>query len=92
MNDTDKLSMLKIDLGITTTAYDARLSQYLAIAENEIRREGYNLRADSIDDNQLQISYAAWMWRRRDTGEGMPRMIRWQLNNRLFDVGGDSDG
>lgn len=85
MTDTEKLNALKIDLQITSPAYDERLSQYLLSAKNEIKREGYEL-TDTIDDDNLQIMYAAWQWRRRDTGEGMPRMIRWQLNNRLFDL------
>ena len=85
------LQMLKVDLGISTTAYDDRLTQFLQTAAKEIEREGYEL-TDSIDDANLQIMYAAWMWRRRDTGAGMPRMLRWQLNNRLFDVGGESNG
>lgn len=85
MTDTEKLTSLKIDLQISSSAYDDRLEQYLTSAKNEIAREGYTL-TDTIDDDNLQIMYAAWMWRRRDTGEGMPRMIRWQLNNRLFDL------
>ena len=28
--------------------------------------------------------YAAYLWRSRTTGEGMPRMLRYALNNRLF--------
>ena len=94
MTPETMLLLMKTDLGITTTLYDERLLQYLAAAKQEIAREGYVLSADSADDNNLQIMYAAWMWRRRDTREGMPRMIRWLLNNRLFDntSGGDSDG
>lgn len=92
MTTETKLQMLKIDLGITTTAYDERLTQYLQAAKKEIEREGVILSFDSQDDDNLQIMYAAWMWRKRDTGEGMPRMIRWQINNRLFDMGGGSDG
>lgn len=87
MNDGTMLSMLKIDLGITTTAYDERLEQYLSSAEEEIEREGVTLSAStSIDDANIIIQYAAWMWRKRDTGEGMPRMLRWVINNRLFEV------
>lgn len=92
MTNELKLQMLKIDLGITTTAYDERLTQYLQAASGEIEREGVTLSPDSIEDANLQIMYAAWMWRKRDTGEGMPRMISWQINNRLFDMGGGSDG
>lgn len=83
MTATDKLSGLKIDLGISTTAYDSRLSQYISHAEAEIQREGITL-SDGVSDGELVIMYAAWLWRRRDTGAGMPRMLRYALNNRLF--------
>ena len=83
MTNHEILVALKIDLGITTTAYDARLTEYLKRAGGEIEREGIIL-TDSIDDQNLVIFYAAWLWRKRDTGEGIPRMLRWQLNNRLF--------
>ena len=77
------LSGLKVDLGITTTAYDERLIVYLQRAQAEITREGATL-TDSVDDGLLTQQYAAWMWRKRDTGEGMPRMLRYALNNRVF--------
>ena len=77
------LPSLKVDLGITTEAYDNRLMQYLYNAQNEIAREGVTI-GDCYDDNQLVIMYAAWTWRKRDSGEGMPRMLRYALNNRVF--------
>ena len=90
MTDELMLAMLKINLGIVTTAYDERLAQYLETAKAEIKREGVTLSADSVPDCNLIIQYAEWMWRRRDSGEGIPRMIRWQINNRIFDMGGDN--
>ena len=86
MTTADLLSMLKVDLGITTTAYDARLTQYLESAQARIEEEGAKNFAPltSLDDAQLTVSYAAWMWRKRDTMEGMPRMVRYALNNRIF--------
>lgn len=79
------LEMLKIDLGITTTAYDERLGQYLNSAQQMIEREGVTaLDLSALEDKQLVVMYAAWLWRRRDTQEGMPRMLRWALNNRIF--------
>ena len=75
------LPYLKIDLGITTTAYDTRLGQYLENAKTEITKEGVTL---NDGDAQLVIMYAAWTWRRRDSGDGMPRMLRYALNNRVF--------
>jgi hypothetical protein len=32
----------------------------------------------------LVVMYAAWLWRKRDNMEGMPRMLRYALNNRIF--------
>jgi len=78
------LAALKIDLGITTDAYDSRLEQYLAAAAEYIEREGITLNESMVSDGNLQVMYAAYLWRKRDTGQGMPRMLRWHLNNRLF--------
>ena len=89
MTDADKVTMLKVDLGITTTAYDGRLENYLQTSRKMIAREGVVLTqddAETVDDINLNIMYAAWLWRKRDTGEGMPRMLRWELNNRVFDL------
>lgn len=74
---------LKVDLGITTDAYDNRLTAYIENAQKQIEREGITL-GDEVDDDQLAIMYAAWTWRRRDSGEGMPRMLRYALNNKVF--------
>lgn len=81
---TSILASLKVDLGIRTTAYDERLTQIIRSSAANIEREGASLNYDSIEDAQLVIMYAAWTWRRRDTGEGMPRMLRYQLNNKVL--------
>lgn len=79
------LAMLKVDLGLTVSAYDTRLTQILTSAKADIIAAG----ATTIDetdlaDAQLIVMYAAWMWRRRDDQAGMPRMVRYALNNRVF--------
>lgn len=78
------IDMLRTDLGITTNKYDVRLMQYLETAEKMIRTEGININDTDAQDKQLVVSYAAWMWRKRDNMEGMPRMLRYMLNNRLM--------
>lgn len=89
------LTMLKTDLGIlTTTAYDARLTQLLTASQQYIINEGAStLDASNIEDAQLIVMYAAWLWRKRDGATGpvqnydattMPRMLRLMLNNRVF--------
>lgn len=84
MNENTMLEALKVDLGISTNAYDNRLRQYLQAAAEAIRTEGITLDLQSFQDSQLQIMYAAWLWRKRDSQDGMPRMLRWLMNNRLF--------
>lgn len=84
MTYEDKIDMLKVDLGITATKYDERLMQYIVSAESEITREGVTLNADSVNDSCLVVMYAAWMWRNRDEMTGMPRMLRYALNNRIL--------
>lgn len=97
MDEATMLTSLKVDLGISTTAYDTRLQECLQVAAQEIAREGITLDSSSISDGDLQVMYAAWLWRKRraessngrmttqETVSGMPRALRWRLNNRLFE-------
>jgi len=89
------LAMLKTDLGIlTATAYDTRLTQLLTAAQQAIIKEGAStLDASDISDMELIVMYAAWLWRKRDGMEGMPRMLRYKLNNRVLSekAGGQND-
>lgn len=84
MTSLELLDSLKVDLGIRTDAYDFRLGQYLQAAEKAIRQEGATLLLEDVGDCQLVIMYAAWLWRKRDSMDGMPRMLRYKLNNRIF--------
>ena len=77
------LQMVKVDLGIKATAYNERLTQYIETSKAAIEREGASL-SDAVEDIQLVAMYAGWLWRKRDTGEGMPRNLRWMLNNRIL--------
>lgn len=88
MTDAQLLAMLKIDIGFRSsgnTAIDERLTQILQASEKYIISEGATtLDKNNIDDAQLIVMYAAWLWRRRDTQEDMPRMVRYAINNRVF--------
>lgn len=78
------LALLKVDLGIlNSTAYDQRLTAIIDASVAAVTREGATL-TDSVEDIQLIIMHAGWLWRKRDSGEGMPRNLRWMLNNRIF--------
>lgn len=84
MTSEQMLAILKLNLSLATTAYDDYLSQLLTAAAELITREGITL-TDSTEDSQLQIMYAAYLFRKRaEDNPPMPRMLRWALNNRLF--------
>ncbi len=76
------LPKLKIDLGITTTAFDTRLTDHIDAAKIDIEREGIVL-GSAADDDDLILMFAGWRWRNRATGEKMPRMLRFAMNNKL---------
>lgn len=84
MTEAERLAALKVDLGISASAYDDRLKQYLNVAAENIKNEGVAIDYTRYDHNQIIIMYAGWMWRKRESGQGMPRMVRYQLNNLIF--------
>lgn len=100
MTEQERLEALKIDLGITTEAFDERLKQYLSTGQQLIQTEGITLDLEDVTDNQLIVMYAGWLWRKRDyqfrndrnEREIMPRMLRYALNNRLMAEKGHTDG
>lgn len=96
MTNEELLSMLKLNLEVITdymdadakAAKEAELLQYLNAAREYITREGIDLESDSAGDAMLLVMYASWLYGRRkaDNSYGaMPRMLRWALNNRLFE-------
>lgn len=80
------LKALKVDIGIlSTTAYDERLIEIIKASYQMIVKMGAaTLNADGLEDAQLIVMHAAWLWNRRRTGEGMPRMLVLALNNRIL--------
>lgn len=85
MNVDDVLTILQADLGelYPSDARKAYLIQCIEAAQGFIAREGISLGAGA-EDLQLVEMYAAYLVRKRDNDTGMPRMLRWALNNRLF--------
>ena len=92
MNRAEILTMLKVDLQISTAAQDAYLGNLITLAQQSIRREGITL-ANNIEDSMLTEAYAAYLYRSRRNPAPMPRNLRWALNNRLLaEKAGDSNG
>lgn len=77
------LAPLKLDLGITSTVFDGRLTDQLNAAMQEITAEGATLQ-DTARDRNLVLMYAAWRWRSRVTQAPMGLMLRKALNNRVI--------
>lgn len=87
------LAMLKNNLEILTTYMDdsaieiieTELTQYIQASATFIEREGITLNLDDISDCMLVTMYSAWLYeKRKDPVAVMPRMLRYNLNNRLF--------
>lgn len=85
MGDTEILTILKYNLDIipTDTTRNLYLMQLINAAKAEIKREGVTL-VNTVEDGQLVVMYAAYLYRKRAVDEPMPRMLRWALNNRIF--------
>ena len=85
MTNAEILTLLKVDLGemYPSQQREAYLNQAISAAQAFITREGVTL-TDSVEDGQLVEMYAAYLIRKRAEDTGMPRMLRWALNNRLF--------
>ena len=87
MPENQILVPLKIDLHISSDALDSYLLDLIRAAQDYIKTEGITLKPASTGDMMLVSMYAAYLYReRRNTGDSskMPRMLRWALNNRLF--------
>lgn len=83
MNEELLLAAVRSDLRIASKAFDERLLARIRTAQARIAKEGITL-ADTEEDRDLVVMYAAYLWRERVTGADMPRMLRYALNNRLF--------
>jgi hypothetical protein len=85
MDDAAILTALKVDLQISTDAADsAYFLPLIQTAKEYIATEGIVLDESSEGDGMLVVMYAAYLYRSRTNDTGMPRMLRYALNNRLF--------
>ena len=84
MTNSDILVMLKSNLQLMGTAWNEYLTQLIEVAKREIERLGIELYTSNVDDVNLIVMYAAYLYLKRNTDGPMPRMLRYALNNRLF--------
>lgn len=90
MQNESLLPLLKLNLQLTSDAYDSLLLFELDCAVNMITREGITL-TDAPDDALLVVMYAAYLFQMRNSNDPMPRMLRYALNNRVMAEKGNPD-
>lgn len=93
MKKSELLQILQANLDLLTldATRKNQLEFLIDTAVELISREGVTLAEPySVEDANLIVMYAAYLFRKRATDEPMPRMLRWALNNRIF--GRNADG
>ena len=94
------INLLKMQLLISSSAYDALLTQKIGAAKDMITREGAVLpdaeNNYTAEDRELVVGYAAYLYRKGKNDDTVfPRWLRYALNNRVLhdraQSGGDED-
>ena len=76
---------LKADLGYLGEAPQevcSFMEGRLTMARADLARCGVDTSGDTVEDLQLVAMYAAWLYRKRDSGEGKPQMLRTAIHDR----------
>lgn len=90
---TALLTMLKYNLGIITDYMDqeakeqkeAQLQNYINASVDFIERQGITLDYGAMGDLMLITMYSQYLYDKRMDGVSvMPRALRYELNNRVF--------
>lgn len=80
---TSVLELVKINLGISTTAYDGAITNDIDYARTELSNKGLELDETVAADAYIVVMYVIWLWRGRETGAEMPRMLVAAINDRF---------
>ena len=85
MDNPAALAMLKTDLGFlgqVPQGVEAFMRSKLDQASAQLQRAGLTLDLTDQADVQLLASYAAHLYRHRDAGSGLPRMLKDEIHDR----------
>lgn len=78
------LSLVKCNLDISTTAYDTAITDAITYARSCLSDFGLVLdETADTGDAMLTVMYSTWVWRERESGQKMPRMLEAAMNNKL---------
>ena len=83
MTDSDLLTMLRSDLQNPPGLVNDYLSFLINSSKEQIADKGITLNLTSNEDCHLIIMYASWLYRKRNSNDGMPHMLRYALHSRL---------
>lgn len=87
MSHDDKLTMLMASLDMRSPSQERRqqLTDLLTVSASRLSAKGIRLE-DTLSDAQLQVDYAAWLYRRRMliAGPALPEFLRLDINDRLI--------
>ena len=92
MTDAQILALFKLQIQILTDALDSYLDHILEARKDMISREGIVADMSSSEYIQILLMQAAYLYNKRDTGEGEPRALRFAKNNLLFSQKIQSEG
>lgn len=81
------MALLRVNVGFPTAGsvpagIDSLLQNALDTATADLLAMGITLDTTAAADVNLQVMYAAWLYNRRRTGEGKPRMLTSAIHNR----------
>ena len=81
------MALLRVNVGFPTAGsvpagIDSLLQNALDTATADLLAMGITLDTAVAADLNLQVMYAAWLYNRRRTGEGKPRMLSSAIHNR----------
>ena len=76
------LKLLKLDLGIKSTARDEYYTAVLQSNAKVLEKSGVKLDLSKSEDAMLLSDYCAWIIRHKETGEEMPKYLERRINNR----------
>ena len=82
----DKMTLLQLELDMRNppATRQTQLQALLEVAAEKLEGHGINLDPSSVGDMNLQVQYAAWMYRRRNGGSSaMPEYLKDDIHDRL---------
>jgi len=91
MDVTQVLPLVKASLGISSTVRDTYLTAKINSIIQELEdQNGLILDGSNSYHLMFVVDYSVWRYLSRDSSGGMPRHLKWRLNNLIIHVGANS--